>query len=105
MNRGTKLRTVLRVIFSIYTGFCMWEVSIKELGDKIDAPWLAVICSVVIVVAGLLVDILTTYFNNDYTEEACQGTGLTRQLKAESKADYDGEVFFEEADNESDKEA
>lgn len=95
MNKGTKARTILRIIFSIYTGFCMWEVSIKELGDKLDAPWLAVICSVVIVAAGLLVDILTTYFNNDYTEAGAIGTEMTRNMKKLEK-----EFIFEDQDTE-----
>ena len=100
MNKGTKGRTILRVIFSIYSGFCVWEATIKALGEQLGIEWLAVICTVIIVASGLLVDILTTYFNNDYTKEACEGTGLTRQRKAENKSDYEGERFFEEVSEE-----
>jgi hypothetical protein len=39
---------------------------------------------------------VNTYFNNDYTEEARIGTGITRQLKAEQKEDYIGDYFFTE---------
>lgn len=34
------------------------------------------------------------YKNNDYTEEACIGTGVTRQLKAEKEKNYVGDFFF-----------
>lgn len=96
MNKGTKIRTALRIAFSIYTTFCMWQVSIGELSKQINAPWLIIACAVVIVVSGLVVDALTTYFNNDFTEEACQGTGITRQLKAQKKNDYIGDVIVPE---------
>ena len=46
----------------------------------------------------LVVDALTTYYNNDYTEEACIGTGITRQLKAENSEDYIGDKFFTDID-------
>jgi len=96
MNKGTKIRTILRIAFSIYTAFCMWQVSIGELSKQINAPWLVGLCAVIIVVSGLVVDALTTYFNNDFTEEACQGTGITRQLKAQKKDSYIGDVIVPE---------
>ena len=94
MNKGTKIRTALRIIFSIYTAFCAWQVSITELGTMLGAPWIAAICAVIIVLSGLAVDALTTYFNNDYTEAAAIGTGMTRQIKAEKEEDYIGDIFF-----------
>ena len=100
MNKGTKVRTALRIAFSVYTAFCMWQVSISELSKQLNAPWLIAACAIIIVVSGLIVDGLTTYFNNDYTEEACIGTGVTRQLKAEKKDDYVGDLFFADYEQE-----
>ena len=74
----------------------MWQVSITELSKQINAPWLIGVVAVVIVLSGMAVDALTTYYNNDFTEEACKGTGITRQLKAQKNEDYEGEYFFEE---------
>lgn len=101
MNNGTKIRTALRIVFSIYTAFCAWQVSINELSKQLNAPWLIAVCAVVIVASGIIVDILTTYYNNDYTEEAAQGTGLTRQLKEQKKDGYVGEYFDMEEDAEN----
>ena len=98
MNKGTRLRTALRIVFSIYTAFCMWEVSIAKLSEQLHLPWLVALCAIIIVVSGLAVDVLTTYFNNDFTKEACEGTGITRQLKAEKKMDYIGDRFYDEED-------
>jgi hypothetical protein len=41
---------------------------------------------------------LITYYNNDFTPEACEGTGITRQLKAEQGKDYIGDRFYDEED-------
>ncbi len=104
MNKGTKVRTVLRIVFSIYTAFCAWQVSIGELSKQLNAPWLIALCAAVIVIAGLLVDALTTYCNNDFTEEACIGTGITRQLKKEKEEGYQGEIFFDAIEDSEEEE-
>ena len=49
----------------------------------------------------LLAVVYTGWKNHDFTPEACIGTGVTRQLKAEKEADYIGDYFFtEEAQDE-----
>ena len=98
MNKGTKIRTALRIIVSIYSAFCVHQVAISQLGDMLGIPWLAVVCAIIVVLLGLVVDALTTYYNNDYTEEDCIGTGITRQLKAENSEGYIGDKFFTEID-------
>lgn len=98
MNNGTKVRTALRIAVSIYTGLCVWEVAIAKLSEQLHTPWLVVVCAAAIVLSGLAVDILTTYYNNDYTEAGCIGTGITRQRKAEKGKDYIGDHFY--SDNE-----
>ena len=94
MNKETKVRTALRAVVSIYTGLCVWQVAINELGDMLGTKWIAIICAILIVLFGLAVDVLTTYYNNDYTPEACEGTGLTRLLKRQkNQENYSGERF------------
>lgn len=100
MNKGTILRTIARIAFSIYTAFCMWQVSIGELGKLLDAPWLAVAVAVVIVICGIIVDAITTYFNNDYTEVAAKHTAEMRQEKAELDPNYKGDRFFTDVSEE-----
>ena len=103
MNKGTVLRTVLRVAFSIYSALCVWQATINSLGEQIGIPWLAIICAVAIVISGLIVDVITTYFNNDYTEEGCAGTAYTRQLKQERGKSYIGDRFFTDNDSEGEE--
>ena len=38
------------------------------------------------------------WYNNDYTPEACEGTGLTRSLKAEEDIEDEEEFFIEDGD-------
>jgi len=100
MNKETILRTIARVAFSIYTAFCMWQVSIGELSKLLNAPALAIIFTCVIILCGLIVDVITTYFNNDYTKVAAQHTAEMRQHKKELKTDYIGDRFFTDVPNE-----
>ena len=105
MNKGTKIRTALRIAFSIYTAFCMWQVSIGKLSEQLNAPWLVALCAIIIVVSGIAVDALTTYYNNDYTEIAAKHTGEMRQEKLEQQANYVGDYFYTNEDEvESDDE-
>ena len=95
MNKGTKIRTALAIAIALYTAF--GKVDVAEFNNDI-ANLVYQICMKVVTFVAIF---LITYYNNDYTEEACVGTGLTRQLKAEKKADYCGERFFEVEDDEN----
>ena len=45
-------------------------------------------------IVALLAITYTGWKNHDFTEEACIGTGITRQLKAENGAGYIGDYFY-----------
>ena len=90
MNFGTILRTVLVIASCFNTALMATDVA------QFHTPKLDLAYKILSVVANFIIVFCATYFNNDYTEEACQGTGLTRQLKAEKKEDYNGEVFNDE---------
>ena len=51
-------------------------------------------------IVAILAIIYTGWKNHDFTEEACIGTGITRQLKAEKRDDYVGDYFYTEDDEE-----
>lgn len=92
MNKGTIIRLILALAIAINDGAVIMGVA--DIGD----PMLDKIYKWASLVATLVVLWINHYYNNDYTPEACEGTGLTRQLKAENKADYDGEKFHEVQD-------
>ena len=81
MNKGTIVRTIARIAFSVYSALCVWQVAIGELSEQLKAPWLVALCAAAIVVAGLITDICTTWYNNDYTPESDTGTKIARQMK------------------------
>ena len=93
MNFGTMLRTILVIATCFNTALMATDVA------QFNNPKLDLAYKIASVVANFVIVFCATYFNNDYTEEACKGTGLTRQLKAEKKEDYIGEKFGEGVDD------
>ena len=100
MDKGTKIRTALRIAVSLNTAIYAVSTAVGALGFS----WLTLAWAVFTVISDFAVSALTTYYNQNYTEEACIGTGITRQLKAEKNSDYAGEYFYsEEPSNESEE--
>lgn len=95
MNIGTKIRTVLVIATCLNTALLATDVA--QFGNET----VNLIYKILSVAANFVIVFCATWFNNDYTEEACIGTGTTRQLKAEKKDGYVGDVFFENYDEES----
>ena len=88
MNKGTIIRTILVIASCFNTALMATDVA------QFHNPTVDLIYKVLSVVANFVIVFCATYFNNDYTEEASQGTGYTRQLKAEKKDGYVGERFY-----------
>lgn len=102
MTKGTKIRTVLVIATCFNTALMATDIA------QFHNPSLDLIYRILSVVANFVIVFCATWFNNDYTEEACIGTGITRQLKAEQGEDYIGDYFFdeeEEADEQDDIQA
>lgn len=94
MDNGTRIRTALAIALALYTAFLKTDVT--DFGnDTVN-----LIYQICMKVVTFVVIFLITYYNNDYTEAACYGTGITRQLKAEMREDYEGERFFIDEDGE-----
>lgn len=92
MTKGTIIRTILVIATCFNTALMATDVA------QFHNPTIDLIYKIMSVVANFVIVFCATYFNNDYTEEASYGTGVTRQLKAESKADYVGERFYTNED-------
>lgn len=79
MNRGTKIRTVLVIASCFNTALMATDVA------QFNNPTVNLIYKILSVVANFIIVFCATWFNNDYTEEACEGTGWTRQQKLINK--------------------
>lgn len=90
MNNGTIIRTVLAIATVINTGAIASGIA------EFDNPTVNFWYKILSFAATAVILFVNTYYNNDYTEEACIGTGITRQLKAEQKPDYVGERMYTE---------
>ena len=94
MNRGTIIRTVLAIATVINSGAIAAGIA------DFQNPTVDMIYKILSFTATAVILFVNTYYNNDYTPEACEGTGLTRQLKAEKKEGYNGEIFHDEVKDE-----
>lgn len=94
MNKGTIIRTILGIAVSINTALAVTDVTSFD-NDKLNLAY-----KIVSMVVNFIVVAINTYYNNDYTEEACVGTGMTRMLKAQKKEGFIGEDFTGEATDE-----
>ena len=88
MNTGTIIRTILVVATCLNTAMMATDFA------QFHNATVDMIYKIVSVVLNFIIVACATYYDNDYSEEACIGTGVTRQRKAESKEDYFGDRFF-----------
>ena len=87
MNFGTKLRTILAVATSLNTA--LMATDITAFGNaKLDIAY-----KVVSILLNFVIVACVTYYNNDYTEDACIATGEMRAKKAEYNGNVNGECF------------
>lgn len=97
MNTGTKIRTVLAIATCLNTGLLATDVA--QFGNEtVDT-----IYRIVSVILNFVIVACVTWFNNDFTEQASEGTGYTRMLKAVEKGEeigvnVDGLDYLEDGD-------
>jgi len=76
MNFGTKIRTILAVATCLNTALMATDIA-QFHNSSLDLAY-----RIVSVALNFIIVACVTWFNNDYTEAACEGTGLTRMLKS-----------------------
>ena len=98
MNFGTRLRTALFII--TFLNQANVSLGVWEFGDE----RINVIYRVFSYLLSLLAGGAALWYNNDFTPEAAQGTGLTRHLKAEARGEEDGlDIVIEDYIKEGDE--
>lgn len=93
MNFGTKVRTILAIATCLNTALLATDVA------QFHNETVNLIYRILSVILNFIVVACVTWYNNDYTPEACEGTGLTRMLKSEEAGiDVDGLEYMEDGD-------
>ena len=87
MNFGTKIRTILAVATSLNTALMATDIT------EFHNPKLDIIYKVVSIILNFVIVACVTYYNNDFTELACQTTGELRAKKAEQNG-VNGDEFY-----------
>lgn len=93
MNFGTRLRTILAIATSLNTALMATDLTGFN-NAAVDTVY-----KIVSIVLNFVIVACVTYYNNDYTEIACETTGELRARKAEKKG-VEGEYFYEEESDE-----
>lgn len=94
MNKGTRIRAAIAIIALVNQALV--TIGTVDFGNEISNQiykWISLL---------FLVGAMVTshWYNNDYTPEACEGTGLTRALKAdEDGLDMVVEDYIEDGDD------
>ena len=100
MNTGTIIRTILAVATCLNTALMATDLA-QFHNEKIDLAY-----RIASVILNFVIVACVTWYNNDYTPEASEGTGLTRMLKEEAKgekfagADAEGFKYMDGDDDE-----
>ena len=84
MNTGTIIRTILVVATCLNTAMLSTDFA------QFHNPTVDLVYRIVSVILNFVIVACATWFNNDYTAEASEGTGLTRHLKALNNGEEDG---------------
>ena len=80
MNTGTIIRTILAIATCLNTALMATDIA-QFHNANLDLAY-----RIISVILNFIIVACVTWFNNDYTPEAAEGTGLTRMLKAEEEA-------------------
>ena len=89
MNIGTRLRGIALILALVLTGFALFN-------------GMMFVAKVAIFVALIVAAGVGYYYNEDFSEAGCQGTGVTREMKAEKDELYVGDFFYTEEEDEED---
>ena len=92
MNFGTKIRTILAVATCLNTALMATDLT-QFHNEKLDLAY-----RIISVILNFIIVACVTWYNNDYTPEACEGTGLTRALKADEAEEEEEQFFIEDGD-------
>ena len=97
MNFGTKLRTILAIATCLNTALMATDIT------EFNNPTLDLIYKVASIVLNFIIVACVTWYNQDYTEEACRSTGYMRWLKSISKGEGVGDGLAEEPETDAEE--
>lgn len=97
MNFGTKLRTILVIATCLNTALMATDIT------EFNSPTLDLIYKVASIVLNFIIVACATYYNNDFTEEACRSTGYMRWLKSIQKGEGVGDGLADEPETDAEE--
>lgn len=92
MDAETRKQTIVAIITAVVDFLSAFHI-IEFTDEQVQAIYKLALC----LVTAFVWAYYSHYKNNNFTEEGCIGTGVTRQLKREKDKEYAGEIFYEDA--------
>ena len=97
MNNGTRIRTILVIATCLNTALMATDFA-QFHNATVDMAY-----RIISVILNFIIVACATWFNNDFTAEACEGTGYTRMQKYINKGgdigiSVDGLDYLEDGD-------
>lgn len=89
MNTETRERTILAFLMALLDFLSAFHII-----EFTDAQIQAIYKLLLVISTAIVWAYCSHYKNNDYTEAALKGTGITRQIKKEQTEGYIGERFY-----------
>lgn len=102
---GTKIRTVISAIIGIVGAYYTYQGLLNDLLNQLNLGKVSIIIALIAAVLLIIGEGLTTYMNNDYSEEASVGTDVGRKLALDPTAVVeviDGDADEEDEEDEDD---
>lgn len=97
MNFGTKLRTILAIATCLNTALMATDIT------EFNNPTLDLIYKVASIVLNFIIVACVTWYNQDFTEEACRSTGYMRWLKSIQKGEGVGDGLADEPETDAEE--
>lgn len=103
---GTKIRTVISAIIGIVGAYYTYQGLLNDLLNQLGLGKASLVIALIAAVLMIIGEGLTTYFNNDYSEEASVGTDVGRKLASDPTLvvveTVDGDADDEDDEDEDD---
>ena len=103
IDLGTKVRTVISIIIGIVGAYYTYQGLLNDLLNQLNLGKASLVIALIAAVLLIIGEGFTTYYNNDYSEEASVGTNVGRKLALDPTAVVeviDGDAVEEDDDEE-----
>lgn len=105
ISDGTKIRTFFEIVAVVVASYYTYQGMLDDLLNQLGLGKVAVIIALIAVIAMIIVQAVSTYYNNDYSKGASIGTAIGRQFNEDPTINisvYDADEDDDDDEDEDD---